>query len=371
MRDIAYLDYNATAPLRAEARTAMVEAMEEAGNPSSVHVYGRAARRRLEGARDAVAALVGAHPQEVVFTAGGTEANKLAVHGAGRARVLVSAVEHDSVLAADAAAERVPVDRDGRVDLATLDGWLSEGSEPALVSVMLANNETGVVQPVAEAAAIAHRHGALVHCDAVQGPAKIPVDFVGLDVDFLTLSAHKIGGPQGIGALVVRDGLHLEPLIGGGGQERRRRAGTENVVGAAGFGAAASAVHGSDEAARVTTLRDRLEREAEAMVPASVVIAAEADRLPNTSCIAMPGAPSETQVMALDLAGVAVSAGSACSSGKVTASHVLGAMGVDRELADSAIRVSLGWASRESDVDRFVDAWAAIAQRARARVEAG
>ena len=364
MPDAAYLDYNATAPLRPEARDAMQAGLARTGNPSSVHVYGREARRDLEAARDAVAMLVGAHPQEVVFTGSGTEANNLALRGPERRRVLVSAVEHDSVLAAHPAAERIPVDRQGRVEPTVLDAMLSESEAPTLVSIMLANNETGVVQPVAQAAEIAHEHGALVHCDAVQGPAKIAVDFVALDVDFLTLSAHKIGGPQGMGALVVRDGLDLEPLIRGGGQERRRRAGTENVIGAIGFGAAAMAVRASDEARRVGALRDRLEREATAAVPDSVIIGDDAERLPNTTCLAFPGQPSETQVMALDLAGVAVSAGSACSSGKVAASHVLGAMGVDKALANSAIRVSLGWASSERDVERFVEAWAAIAERA-------
>lgn len=360
----AYLDYNATAPVRPEAAAAVAAALEIGGNPSSVHAAGRAARRLVEDAREQIAALIGAHAPDIVFTSGGSEANALALGGTGAVRVLVSAIEHDSVLRNAATGSCIPADRSGVVDLAALERWLGEsGGEATLVSVMLANNETGVIQPVAEAAAIAHRHGALIHCDAVQAVGKIAVDFAALGVDMMTISAHKLGGPQGVGALVLRAGLTITPLIKGGGQERGRRAGTENVPGIAGFAAAAVAARADlerGEPARIARLRDRLEA---ALPPQAVVHGAAAARLPNTSCIGLPGMSAETQVMALDLAGVAVSSGAACSSGKVRASHVLGAMGLGPADAGSAIRVSLGWASIEDDVERFLAAWRDLARR--------
>ena len=294
------------------------------GNPSSVHRWGRAARQAVERARSAVAALLDAPPEGVVFVSGGTEANHLALLGAGRDRVLVSAVEHDSVLRAVPAAERIPVDRDGIVVLDALDRLLAADQRPALVSVMLANNETGVVQPVAEIAAIARAHGALFHCDAVQAAGKIALDAGAIGADLVTLSAHKLGGPPGVGALVVTGELELTPLLRGGGQEHGRRAGTENLPGIAGF--AAAAVAAAAEIAvydRVRALRDALEAEIAAVAPEAVVLGAAAPRLPNTAAIAMPGVAAETQVIALDLDGVMVSAGAACSSGKVGPSHVL------------------------------------------------
>ncbi len=346
-----YLDWNATAPLRPEAAAAMREAMAHGGNPSSVHRQGRAARQAVEAARDKVAALV---PGDVTFTSGGTEANHLALLGTGRQRVLVSAIEHGSVLQAVPAAERIPVGRDGILDLAALDSRLASGP-PALVSVMLANNETGVIQPLAEIVEIAHRRGAVVHTDAVQAAGKIALD-VGADI--LTLSAHKIGGPAGIGAVASR--VELAPMIRGGGQERGRRAGTENLVGIAGFAAAAeAALAGMADYGRVQRLRDRLE----AALPDAVIVGAEAPRLPNTSAIAMPGMAAETQVIAFDLAGVMVSAGAACSSGKVGPSHVLAAMGLTPEIANSTIRVSLGWTTTEADIDHFIDTWTALRAR--------
>ena len=340
-----YLDWNATAPLRPEAAAAMRDAMARCGNPSSVHRWGRAARRMVEEAREAIAALV---PGDVIFASGGTEANHLALHGAGRPRVLVSAVEHSSVLQAVPGAERIPVDGDGVVVLGALARMLGDD---ALVSVMLANNETGAIQPLPEIVALAHGRGALVHCDAVQAAGKMPID---VGADLVTVSAHKIGGPTGIGAVISR--VELSPAVRGGGQERGRRAGTENVIGIAGFAAAAQAV---EEYGRVRGLRDRLE----AALPEAVVIAAGAPRLPNTSALAMPGAPAETQVIAFDLAGVMVSAGAACSSGKVGPSHVLAAMGLEPELANSTIRVSLGWSTTEADIDHFVEVWRALNRR--------
>jgi cysteine desulfurase len=366
-RTETYLDWNATAPLRPEAAAVMSAMLARCGNPSSVHRWGRAARQAIEQAHSAVAALLGVPSEGVVFVSGGTEANHLALLGAGRERVLVSAVEHDSVLRAVPKAERVPVDHDGVVVLDTLDRLLAADPRPALVSVMLANNETGVVQPVGAICAIARKYGALFHCDAVQAAGKIALDAHTIGADFVTLSAHKLGGPPGIGALVVTRELELTPLLHGGGQERGRRAGTENVTGIAGF--AAAAVAAAEEIAvydRVRALRDALEAGVAKVTSEAVVLGAAAPRLPNTAAIAMPGVAAETQVIALDLDGVMVSAGAACSSGKVGPSHVLEAMGVRPDLVASTIRVSLGWDSSEADVDHFLRAWTALYRRCRA-----
>jgi cysteine desulfurase len=354
-----YLDHNATSPLRPVALEAMVAALKAGGNPSSVHSIGRAARGTVEKARRQVAALVGALPTEIVFTSGGTEANNLALTGAGRRRVLVSAIEHDSVLKATSNSEIVPVDRDGVVDLVALRHLLARPKEPALVSVMLANNETGVLQPIEEVVRMAREVGALVHCDAVQAAGKIEVDLHGSGIDYFSLSAHKLGGPTGVGALVVRSGAPLIPDRMGGGQEINRRAGTENVAGIAGFGAAAEAARNDLECGLhdIEAQRDRLEAALLAIAPGTKVFGARSRRLANTSCLSMPFVKAETQVMALDLAGVCVSAGAACSSGKVTRSPVLLAMGVEPSVADTALRVSLGWNSRPQDIDCLIAAW--------------
>ena len=366
-----YLDYNAGAPVKPAVAAAMAEALERDGNPSSVHRFGRLARRAVEDARARVAALVGATPAEVVFTGSGTEANNLALKGSGRRRLIISAIEHDSVLRAAPGAGVAPANGDGLVDLAALETALAADHEPALVSVMLANNETGVVQPAAEAAALARAHGALFHSDAVQAPGKVAVDFAALGADLLSLSAHKLGGPQGVGALVVRDGVELAPLIDGGRQEMGRRAGTENVAAIVGFGVAAELAEAdAREADRLARMRDEIERRLRAIAPDLVVFGEAARRLPNTSCVTMPGVGSETQVMALDLAGVAVSAGSACSSGKVSVSHVRRAMGGAEDHAACAIRVSLGWATTASDADRLVEAWGALYAQTRANATA-
>ena len=365
-RTETYLDWNATTPLRPEAAAAMSEVLARCGNPSSVHRWGRAARQAIEQARFTVAALLDTPAEGVVFVSGGTEANHLALLGSGRDRVLVSAVEHDSVLRAAPEAERISVDCDGVVVLDTLDRLVAADPRPALVSVMLANNETGVVQPVAAIGAIARTHGALFHCDAVQAAGKITLDARTIGADFVTLSAHKLGGPPGLGALVVTGELELTPLLHGGGQERGRRAGTENLVGIAGF--AAAAVAATEEIAvydRVRALRDALESGLAAIAPDAVVLGAAAPRLPNTAAIAMPGVAAETQVIALDLDGVMVSAGAACSSGKVGPSHVLEAMGVGPDLVGSTIRVSLGWDSSEADVAHFLRAWTRLYRRCR------
>jgi cysteine desulfurase len=369
MNSPVYMDYNASAPIRPQAAVAAGAALQMGGNPSSVHGFGRAARRVMEDAREQVAASIRAAAREIVFTSGATEANNLALAGSGRARRLVSAIEHDSLRAASEL-ELIPVNAAGVVDLGALEDLLAADSRPALISLMLANNETGVLQPVAEAAELAHRHGALLLCDAVQALGRLPVDVAALGVDLLSLSGHKIGGPAGVGALYVRSGLDLAPALSGGGQERGRRAGTENLAGIAGFGAAAAVAVGElADVRRVADLRDALEARIHAARPEALIFGRDAARLANTTCVALAGVPAETQVMVLDLAGVAVSAGAACSSGKLRPSTVLRAMGVAPEIAGSAIRVSLGWRSEAGDIDRFIGAWSGISAKASATRE--
>ncbi len=359
-----YLDWNATAPLRPEARTAITAALGCCGNASSVHRWGRMARQSVERAREAVATLIGAAPEGVIFVSGGTEANHLALLGSGRERILVSAVEHSSVLEAAPGAEPIAVGRNGIVDLARLERQLAADLRPAIVSVMFANNETGIIQPVAEIAALAHAHGALCHCDAVQGAGKLALAAARIGADLVSLSAHKLGGPPGIGALVVTGSAEPAALIRGGRQERGRRAGSENLPGIAGFAAAAeAAAAGIADYERVRQLRDELEAAAMEAVPGAAAIGADVERLPNTTALALPGVSSETQVIALDLAGVMVSAGAACSSGKVGPSHVLAAMGVPPEIAGATIRISLGWTTTEADIAHFLDAWTALSRR--------
>jgi cysteine desulfurase len=372
-----YLDANAGAPLLEEVRHAMVSALSQAANASSVHAEGRRARELVEGARAEVAAAVGADPENVIFTSGATEAAALALTPcimAGRglasvSRLHVGSTEHPCVLAGGrfpaSAMTTVPVTRSGVIELAALASLLQrndpETGTPYL-ALMLANNETGVIHPVAEAARLVKAHGGYVFCDAVQALGRMPVDIGALGVDFLALSAHKAGGPQGAGALVLADGnVRPEPLLTGGGQERRRRSGTENVAAIAGFGVAAIAArHHVSEAGRVAALRDRLERGLLAISPEATIAGRDAERLPNTTLFLVPGLSAETAVIAFDLEGVAISAGSACSSGKVAASHVLTAMGVSAEAARSGIRVSLAADAAEADVESFLGAWRAI-----------
>lgn len=371
MGERAYFDWNATAPLRTVARAAMVEALGEGGNASSVHAEGRAARGRLEKARAQVAALVGAEAKNVIFTSGATEANALALTPAleaggrkePRDRLFVSAIEHPSVLAGGRFApeqiEVLPVDANGIVDLDALKAALAKAERP-LVSVMLANNETGAIQPIRAIADIVHAANGLLHVDAVQGAGRVGCDMGALGADLLSLSSHKLGGPQGAGALVRRGDIHIaDPLIRGGGQERGTRAGTENVPAIAGFGAAAEAARtarGAD-AGRMAALRDRLEAGIKAATPQAVIFGTGAPRLPNTTLVAVPGLKAETALIAFDLNGIALSSGSACSSGKVQASHVLAAMGVEPALAAGALRLSLGWETSEKDVEKLLTAW--------------
>jgi cysteine desulfurase len=358
-----YLDANATETLRPAARAAVLAALDVGGNPSSVHAAGRAARRVLEDAREAVAARFGATPAGTVFTSGATEADALAVHalaGPGGGRVIASAIEHDAIRAAAPVAAVLPVDGDGVADLAALEAMLAAGGT-ALVCLMLANNETGVIQPVREAAALCRRHGARLHVDAVQAAGRITVDLAELGADSLAVSSHKMGGPLGAGALLLAPHLAtIAPLIAGGGQERGRRGGTPALPAIAGFAAAAAAP--LPDPAVLGALRDGLE--AAAVAAGAVAVGAGAPRLANTTCLALPGVRADAQVIALDLAGFAVSAGAACSSGKVAASHVLAAMGLGA-LAGEAIRVSLPWDARAADVPAFVPAYAAMAARLR------
>jgi cysteine desulfurase len=372
-RDRVYLDWNATTPLRPEAREAMAAAWDLSGNPSSVHAEGRVARRLVEDARAAVAGAVGADARNVVFTSGGTEANSLALtpglrrnSGLPVNRLVVSAIEHASVLTGGRfvreAIEILGVGKSGVVDLDHLRAILADGP-PALVSVMSANNETGAVQPVAEIADIVHGAGGLLHIDAVQVIGKIPFSTKEVKGDLISISAHKLGGPKGVGALVLADGLNgLEAAIRGGGQEKGRRAGTENVPGIVGFGAAVKAATASlhGDMGRVEKLRKRLEiglRQTRGVF----VFSENAPRLPNTTLFTAPGLKAETAVIGFDLEGIAVSSGSACSSGKVQPSHVLEAMGFAPEPAKGAVRLSLGWSTTEADIDCCLEAWRKLA----------
>jgi cysteine desulfurase len=369
MTDRVYLDWNATTPLRPEARAAMAAAWDISGNPSSVHAEGRQARKLVETARDTIARAVGALPRNVVFTSGGTEANALALtpglrrsSGAPVERLMVSAIEHASVLAGGRFPHEVikciAVTPSGVLDLDQLRIALA-GRLPPLVSVMLANNETGALQPVAEAAELVHAAGGLLHVDGIQAFGKIPFNIKAMNADLVTVSAHKVGGPKGVGAVVLAEGVvGFEPLLRGGGQELGRRAGTENVAGIAAFGAAAKAAMDalSDDSGRIEGLRDHLEDGLRG-TPELIVFSSDVRRLPNTTLFTVPGLKAETAVIGFDLAGIAVSSGSACSSGKVQPSHVLKAMGFSAGIAQGAIRLSLGWSTSDADIDCCLEAW--------------
>ena len=365
-----YLDYNATAPLRPEAREALLAALD-IGNPSSVHEEGRKARALVEAARRDIAELVISHPETVIFTSGGTEACNLALNlrdaQKGKIeRLLVSAIEHSAVLQAARESElpvtEIPVTPAGAVDVAAL-AKLLEDDTPALVCVMLANNETGVIQPMAEIGRMVKEHGSLLFCDAVQAAGKIHINMIGMNIDALSLSGHKMGAPIGIGALVTRPGVVVPPMLIGGGQELGRRAGSENISGIAAFAAAAKASKAAlDDFQKLAGLRDAMEAELRTIAPDIHIFGADEARLANTSCFALEGLTSETLVMALDLSGIAVSAGSACSSGKVSRSHVLAAMGVETHISKGVLRVSFGWQSTVADSEKLVAEWGRLAK---------
>lgn len=354
-----YLDYNATAPLRPEVVSVMQELLALPLNPSSVHGFGRRAKGVIENARSTIADHIGAFPNEVVFLGSGTEANNWVLRSLSATPIIISAIEHSSVFkTAHAVGQPIilPVTSGGVIEQKKLEALLPRGGS-FLVSVMLANNETGVIQPVRAIADIVHARGGLLHCDAVQALGKIPVDFTALGCDFMTLSAHKLGGPIGAAALVIKNKLSLAPFITGGGQELNRRAGTENIAAIAGFAKAVSLI----DLAHMQQLRAWLNAMEAEVVKLSqgkaMVVGADEMRLPNTSCIALPGVSSETQLIRFDLEGIATSAGSACSSGRIETSHVLQAVGLSSELASSALRISAGWGTTEKDILAATEVW--------------
>lgn len=361
-----YLDYNATSPLRPEVITLLTSKLQDVGNPSSIHAYGRKVRKEVEQAREQIAKLIQCDAVDIVFTSGATEANNAVIFGAPVTRILYSAIEHPSVT--DAAIQKnsfvIPVLKNGTLDLVALESLLQQSDEPTLVSVMWVNNETGVIQPIEDIVRIAKQYNALVHCDAVQAAGRLPIRMNDLGIDYLTLSAHKIGGPSGIGALVYNQQTQLAKFIHGGGQERRRRAGTENTLGALGFGKAAEmAANEAQHIQKLVEWRDTLENEMQKAIPKVEFIGRDAPRVANTIQLILPSVPAETQLMALDLDGIAVSSGSACSSGSIKPSHVLLAMGVSEAKAKCAIRVSMGFGTTAEDIKYFLTRWVTNSQR--------
>lgn len=368
-----YMDCNATMPIRPQVIDTMMAVLKEPGNPSSIHSDGRRARRHVEDARHAVAALLHTNPAYVFFTSGATESNNIVLRSYDDKRILVSAIEHPSILEVNRDAEKIPVLTNGVVDMDALEKMLLDGQAPALVSVMLVNNETGIIQPVADIVRLIRKicPMTLVHTDAVQAAGRIAIDFSALQVDFLSLSAHKMGGPQGVGALVMAPGAKIHKLTRGGGQEKRQRPGTENVAGIAGFGTAAIlAASEMEQFQTLAALRDDLEARLLALEPRLKIIGRDAPRVSNTTQLALPAIAAETQLMALDLAGISVSSGSACSSGTVKLSHVLEAMKLPENEAKGALRVSLGWHSTKEDIDAFVAAWDQMHRRIKDKIAA-
>lgn len=369
MADQIYLDYNASAPLRPEALELMKTLMSAPHNASSVHSYGRTGRLAIEAAREQVAALVGAPPNQVIFNSGATEANNTVIRYFNNNAIYVSAIEHTATLEAAEGLKHIPVDHNGVIDLDALEQLLKE-SKPSLISVMMVNNETGVIQPISEISAIAKRYGALMHCDAVQAVGRTPVNITELGVDFMSLSAHKIGGPQGVGALVLGLCGITPSLLHGGGQEKGARAGTENVAGIAGFGKAAEiALNDIKQYQNLAKIRDDLEEKLREISPEVIIHGKNAARVAGTSMFSLPGIKSETMLMALDLDGIALSNGSACSSGTVKASHVLRAMGVSDDIAKSALRISMGWNTNQNDADRFIASWKKLYERVKDKIK--
>ncbi len=360
-----YLDYNATAPVKPVVLEAMRDAYASQANPSSVHRAGVAAKRRMNAARAALADYVNADPAHILFTSGGTEANNQVLRSFADVPLVISAIEHDSIRNAAPHALRVGVTRDGVIDLAQLERTLAALGTPALVSVMLVNNETGVIQPIAEVVRITKRHGGWVHTDAVQAFGKLPLNMASLGVDLMTLCPHKVGGMVGVGAIVAKDSAWLESLLLGGAQEQQRRAGTENVGALAGWHALLG-----DLALPDSHLQTELEQGLRAIDPNVDIIGANAPRVANTTCVRLAGMKAETQVMALDLASIAVSAGAACSSGKVTRSPVLEAMGYDAIASSEAIRISTGWATKPQDINIFLREWQQLWQRTQRKAAA-
>ncbi|MBT5186130.1 MAG: cysteine desulfurase [Kordiimonadaceae bacterium] len=361
-KEMIYLDYNATAPIRPEVIDVMVDVMNEGGNPSSVHGIGRVAKSRMEEARSTIAKMINCRSQMVIFTSGGTEANNMAVLTCGRNRLITSNTEHDSVRSAssrfDGTVDVINVDANGVVDLVQLTEQLKTDGENTIVSIIFANNETGVLQDIKKISQLCHDAGALLHIDAIQALAKVEIDFMEMGPDMMSISSHKIGGPQGVGALVALEKLPIKSFVMGGGQEVGRRGGTENIAGIAGFAKAVSMVPVSlIKMAELKEWRDNVEEKLLSHASGALFLGQKAKRLPNVSMIYMPDVMSETQVMNFDLQNICVSAGSACSSGKVKSSHVIDAMCDDEKIARSTIRMSFGWGSEKSDGDAFVESW--------------
>lgn len=364
MKKLTYLDCNATAPVRPQVIDLMGQILAEPGNASSVHGAGRQARKHVEDARGQIARAFAVGPQQVIFNSGATEGNNTIIKGFAGRRILISAIEHASLVDSGVDAETIPVTADGIVDLAALERMLTQTPGTALVSVMMVNNETGVIQPVAEIAKLAKAHGALFHTDAVQALGRIAFTRESVGADFITVSSHKLGGPQGAGAIIMAPKAPLPKLIHGGGQERRQRAGTENIAAIAGFGLAVEiAMQEMTQYQGLATLRDKIESALNSGTNSVRIHGKDVSRVANTTSFSLTGSTSETLLLALDLEGIAISSGSACSSGTVKPSHVLTAMGIGTQEAGCALRVSLGWNTSEQDVEDFISAWDKVRQR--------
>lgn len=366
---ITYLDHNATTPVKPAIRDLMLELLAFPGNASAIHKQGREARRRLEDARATIATALNAGPRDViVFTSGATEANNMLFRGFETEQVFISAIEHPSIMQSAPSPRIIPVLPSGIIDLAALEGMLQGNTQQTLISVMTVNNETGVIQPIKDVVALARKYGALVHTDAVQAIGRMPFDIQDLGIDFVTLSGHKIGAPQGVGCLIIANCNAVSPLLKGGNQEKNLRAGTENLAGIAAF---AKAIELADEngTAQHAAWRDKMEKVLSETVPSLRIFGKDAPRVTNTSMFSLPGASSEMQLIALDLAGICVSNGSACSSGTVKPSHVLTAMGASDAEAKASLRVSFGWNTTEKEVDFFIEQWLKMFDRIKNRLE--
>lgn len=369
-----YLDYNATAPLRENARAALISAHQAPLNASSVHAFGRLGRKMIEESRTNLSAAINCPAAQITFNSGATEGNNTVLTHFARTypneRILIGATEHPSIHDVPLANRAIiPVDRNGVIDLNALEALLKDGNKTSLVSVMLANNETGTIQPIADIAVLAHSHGALMHCDATQALGRIPVDMQALSIDLMTLSSHKVGGPQGVGALAIGLCGIAPVLLHGGGQEKKLRAGTENVAGIAGFGAAVAEASAAldTEHVRLSALQKQLENGLKSITPDVIIHAENTPRLPNTTLFSLPGAKAESLLMALDLDGLALSNGSACSSGTVKASHVLQAMQTPVDIAKAALRISTGWNTQAGDIEAVLHSWQTLAARQKAK----
>lgn len=362
--DKIYLDYNATAVVRPEVISLVTKVMGEVGNASSVHSYGQRARKYVEDARGQVASLCQVKPEQVIFTSGATESINTILSGYRHHPVLISAIEHPAVMASAPHAIKIPVTSEGVIDMTAYQNLLKD-HKPAMVSVMLVNSETGVIQPVSNMAKMAHDMGALFHTDAVQGAGRMDISLDKLGVDFISLSAHKMAGPQGVGAIIFRENLDIPKFMLGGGQEKNCRAGTHNTAGIAGMGLAVElALKNISKYDEIKNLRDYLEIEIRKITNQAIIYGANAPRVGNTCNVGFNAIPAQTQMMALDLDGIAVSSGSACSSGAFKSSHVLLAMGADKIAAKSALRISLGWATTSADIDAFLKSWSKIITKA-------